>query len=174
MKIRTATPSDRVEIERIHRDAFDESEGPVVAKLAVDLLADEAAQPASAFLAEEEGGVVGCIVFSPITLRGQDTVRCAILAPLAVASDFQRRGIGRALIRHGLVAMESQGVDLVLVYGDPSYYSRFGFTPHHHVIAPYELQYPDAWMAYEITPGRIGNAGGIAECAAALRHPQYW
>jgi putative acetyltransferase len=70
--------------------------------------------------------------------------------------------------------MECQGVGLVMVYGDPKYYSRHGFTAHHHVIAPYELTYPDAWMAYEITPDCIANARGVAECAAVLRHPQYW
>ena len=51
------------------------------------------------------------------------------LAPLAVAADLRRRGIGAALVRRGLALLAERGEQLVFVLGDPAYYARFGFDP---------------------------------------------
>jgi putative acetyltransferase len=41
----------------------------------------------------------------------------------------QRRGIGSALIRHGLRLLDERGVAVVFLEGDPGYYARAGFRP---------------------------------------------
>lgn len=102
MNTREATDQDREAIKLVHLDAFGEVEGPVVAKLALDLLTDETAQPVLALVAEERGAVVGSIVFSSVTIRGHEDLVAYILAPLAVAQAAQGRGFGRALIGHGI------------------------------------------------------------------------
>jgi len=56
-------------------------------------------------------------------------IKGAVLAPLAVRPEFQAKGVGSVLVRHGLKRLKSDGYDLVVVLGDPDYYSRFGFTP---------------------------------------------
>jgi putative acetyltransferase len=48
---------------------------------------------------------------------------------LGVLPEFQKRGIGSALVRHGLKAIAQQSAPLVFLEGDPRYYSRFGFVP---------------------------------------------
>lgn len=56
-----------------------------------------------------------------------DGDRLLALAPLAVASARQRRGLGAALVHRGLEAARATGFHAVLVVGDPAYYTRFGF-----------------------------------------------
>src|ERR1700754_2287485 len=58
------------------------------------------------------------------------------LGPLSVRPDWQRRGVGRALVHGGvggalvpavLGAADALGEPLVALLGDPGYYQRFGF-----------------------------------------------
>jgi len=49
------------------------------------------------------------------------------LAPLSVAPQFQRKGIGRSLAEEGLSQARKRGWEAVFVLGDPTYYERFGF-----------------------------------------------
>ncbi len=71
--------------------------------------------------------VVGHIAFSPVTTA---TFGGGIgLAPLSVASNHRRRGIGAELVRHGLAECAAAGWTWCVVLGDPAYYARFGFRP---------------------------------------------
>lgn len=81
-------------------------------------------------VAEEDGGIVGHIAFSPvrIDLNAGDSHWWG-LAPLAVAPAWQRRGVGAALVRAGLDTASRADATLVVVLGEPAYYGRFGFTP---------------------------------------------
>jgi putative acetyltransferase len=120
MKIRQATIADAFEIEHVHKDAFGEAEGPVVATLAKELLNGIDDDRSIAFVAESDDRVVGAIIFSPLTISGRDESRSMILAPLAVATAFQRQGNGHALVRYGLDNLKSQGIDFVLCIRRPS------------------------------------------------------
>ena len=51
------------------------------------------------------------------------------LAPLAVLPQFQKQGIGAALVQEALKIAEERGESLVVVLGNPKYYGRFGFEP---------------------------------------------
>ena len=68
------------------------------------------------------------------------------LSPLAVAPEFERRGIGSALVRAGLVAADAVGAGLVTLEGNPAFYGRFGFTPA--TAAGVTIDLPD-WAAPE-------------------------
>lgn len=77
-------------------------------------------------VAEVQGRVVGHIAFSPITIS-DGSANWYGLGPVSVLPQYQRQGIGSALIREGLSrlkAMNAQGCCLV---GHPEYYKRFGF-----------------------------------------------
>ena len=76
-----------------------------------------------------DGNPVGHIAFSRLALPQAPSVRTCALAPLAVLPGRQRQGIGSALVREGLARLAQEGMDLVLVLGEPSYYGRFGFAP---------------------------------------------
>jgi putative acetyltransferase len=78
------------------------------------------------------------------------------------------------LIEAGLSQLKQRGAEIVLVLGDPNYYSRVGFRAGHNIEPPYELAYPEAWMALELAPGKLERAAGVARCASALSSPEHW
>lgn len=59
--------------------------------------------PTTCFVAEENGVVIGAL------LSGHDGRR-GYVSHTAVARDFQRRGIGTALVQHMLAAMRGEGI----------------------------------------------------------------
>ena len=76
----------------------------------------------------EDRGIVGHIGFSRLAVdTASRSVPAAGLAPLAVAADVRRRGVGSALVRRGLALLAERGEQVVFVLGDPAYYGRFGF-----------------------------------------------
>lgn len=75
-----------------------------------------------------DDAVVGHIAFSPVTFADASPEISAYgLAPLAVSPEYQNQGIGTALVRAGLELLEQAGANIIVVLGDPAYYSRFGF-----------------------------------------------
>lgn len=79
-------------------------------------------------VAEVDGRIAGHILFSPMSLD-PDIYHYAIfgLAPLAVAPEFQKQGIGSKLVRQGLDLGLSLHWSAVFVLGSSGYYQRFGF-----------------------------------------------
>ena len=174
MKLAPATSIDSLEVQRILWDAFGTEHGPVVATIATDLLVDDTAQPSFAFMVEEGGVEVGCIIFSNISIDTAPHIKASILAPLGVMRDYQNQGLGKGLVQQGLQSLESYGVEVVFAYGDPNYYRRFGFTNNHNIKAPHRLNHPDAWQALELRSGVLDGVVGKAHCAIPLDDPQIW
>lgn len=80
-------------------------------------------------VAEEAGRIIGYVGFSRLWVdRDEQRSPGVSLAPLAVAADHRRRGIGSALVEAGHAQLRSRGESMVFVLGDPSYYRRFGYT----------------------------------------------
>ncbi len=77
-------------------------------------------------VAELDGQVVGHIAFSPVTMS-DGTTDWYGLGPVSVLPDFQRRGIGSALIREGLSRLQALQAKGCCLVGHPQYYRRFGF-----------------------------------------------
>jgi putative acetyltransferase len=78
-------------------------------------------------VAELNGRVVGHIAFSPVTMPG-GAAGWFGLGPVSVLPEFQRQGIGKALIREGLVRLKALGASGCCLVGHPEYYRQFGFT----------------------------------------------
>jgi putative acetyltransferase len=80
-------------------------------------------------VAEEDGQVVGHILFSRLYVRADGKEFQAVaLAPLAVDPSFHGTGIGGALIREAHIRLKAAGERLSIVLGDPAYYGRFGYS----------------------------------------------
>ena len=143
MLLREERVHDRETVGSIHRRAFGGDHGVVVAGLVNDLRRDD--PDAASFVAEEAGRVVGHVMFSRCLLDApRRLVEVASLSPLAVVPERQRRGVGSALIRHGLRRLDDRGVPLVFLEGDPAYYARAGFVPAgEHGFRKPSLRIPD-------------------------------
>ena len=61
------------------------------------------------------------------------------------------------------------------VYGDPQYYSRFGFNTDlaMNFIPPYTLQFPDGWHALKLNSA-VFPEGGEITCVESLNNPGLW
>jgi len=118
-------------------------------------------------VAERDGQVVGHILFSPVSIEGAgDGIRAMGLAPMAVAPECQRQGIGSELVRVGLKACRDGGYGAVVLVGHPEFYPRFGFVPASTYSLRCEYEVPDpVFMATELTPGALGRAGGLVKYA---------
>ncbi len=77
-------------------------------------------------VAELDGRVVGYIAFSPVTISDGSSNWYG-LGPVSVLPEFQRRGIGGALVREGISRLKSLGARGCCLVGHPEYYRRFGF-----------------------------------------------
>ena len=154
--IRAERDTDRAAVHALNAAAFPT---PLEADL-VDALRREA-HPLVSLVAERDGTVVGHILFSPVTHENSPGLRIMGLAPMAVAPDHQRSGIGSALVRAGLDECRQLGCAAVVVLGHPEYYPRFGFSPSVRWGIRSEYDVPDeVFMALELVPGALHGAAG--------------
>ena len=176
MLIRPATNLDRNDIRGVYVSAFPEGEKEMVSKLALNLLSKDTMPPTLSYVAENEDAVVGHVAFSSVTLDGHENVTGYILAPLGIQPAFQKRRIGSTLIENGLQELSGRGVHILFVYGDPDYYSRFGFTGEaaERYIPPYSLQYPFGWLGIVLNERGKERSPVKIDCVTALCDPALW
>ena len=123
ISIRKATPRDRDAIRLVEEHAF----GQQAEAGLVDAIIS-AGDDVLELVAEEEGAVVGHILFSRLQVEDGTARHPAVaLAPLAVEPGFHGTGIGGALIRAAHARLKEAGETLAVVLGDPAYYGRFGY-----------------------------------------------
>jgi putative acetyltransferase len=77
-------------------------------------------------VAELDGRVIGHIAFSPVTLS-DGTPDWYGLGPVSVLPEYQRQGIGKALIWEGLSRLKEMNAQGCCLVGHPDYYLKFGF-----------------------------------------------
>jgi predicted N-acetyltransferase YhbS len=121
-------------------------------------------------VAEKERQIVGQIVYSRGIIKGKGAEDKEVIAfgPVSVLPAFQRRGIGSALISHTVSLARDMGYPAICIYGDPRYYSRFGFR----CAEKYEIRTADDKFAVslqvlELRQGALNNVSGrFVESAA--------
>lgn len=122
--IRAEKREDEGAIAQVHTLAFGRENE---AKLVERLRYSSHFIPKLSLVAELENTIVGHILLTPISLVGETEMRVLALAPLAVHPDFQRQGIGSALVTKGLEMADKEREALVIVLGHAKFYARFGF-----------------------------------------------
>lgn len=84
-------------------------------------------------VAEIDGKIVGHVAFSPVRVS-DGTKAWYGLGPVSVLPEFQRQGIGKALINKGLSLLKDMGGQGCALVGDPNYYNRLGFRNYPQLI----------------------------------------
>lgn len=133
--IRKEKKSDIKEITKVNEAAFGRD---LEAKI-VDMLRAADCDIIS-LVAEKDNKVLGHIMFSPIYIDGK--IAGMGLAPLAVLPDYQKQGIGSALIKKGIEEVRKH-YSLIILYGHPEYYPKFGFVPASKVGLKSQYKLPD-------------------------------
>jgi putative acetyltransferase len=154
--IRPERPADWLGVHHVTESAFE-------THVEVDLIDALRRVPGIiSLVAEHDDAVVGHILFSPVTLSNHPDLRIMGLAPMAVAPQHQRRGIGTALVNAGLERCRALGFGAVAVLGHAEYYPRFGFLPARQFGIGCEYDVPDdVFMVLELRPGFLAGASGL-------------
>ncbi|MDV5169624.1 N-acetyltransferase [Photobacterium rosenbergii] len=155
-------------------DSEGQNEGKVIGQLVSELLESTKSEDIFTFIAKDENEIVGSILFTRLTFESDKTA--FLLAPVAVSTQSQGKGIGQALIKTGLEALKQHGVDLVFTYGDPSFYTKIGFEriTEQEFQAPLPLSYPHGWMAQSLTEQPLAAIAGSSSCVEAFDKPELW
>jgi putative acetyltransferase len=125
LEIRVETRADRPAVAAVVAAAFG---SPTEAGLVEAIRASPEFLPELSLVADVGRQVAGHVMISHATIRdGEVSHRIAMLSPLAVAPQFQRRGVGSALVREVTRRADDSGEPLVVLEGNPVFYGRLGF-----------------------------------------------
>lgn len=128
MIIRQESNKDYNEVYNVVKEAFKEAEhrDGTEQDLVVALRNGEGYIPQLSLVAEIDGKIAGHIMFTEGRV-GKDTV--LVLAPLSVRPEFQKQGVGTALVKEGHRVAKELGYEYSLVLGSEVYYPSFGYEP---------------------------------------------
>ena len=159
IKIRSETIDDYNIITEINDFAFG---GTGESRLVISLRKKKDYIPELSLVALLNERVVGHILFYPIIIEAKNNAYPTIsLAPMAVHSDYQNKGIGTKLVRYGLRKCKDLDFDSVIVLGHPKYYPRFGFLTASKWGLFSEFEAPDeAFMALELKENSLAGKSG--------------
>ena len=117
--------------------------------------------------------IVGYIFLSK--LKYKENYLIYLLAPVAVDNNFQKKGIGKKIIQFALKYLKKQKVDLLMTYGDPSYYTKSGFkkTKISLIPAPYKLSQPIGWLVNKISFKKL-KIKSKPKCVLPFRNKKLW
>ena len=158
MEIRKERAGDREDIYRLNAAAFEsDAEALIVDKLR------GSGNLTLSLVAVEKDELVGHIAFSPVSIESESgTVIGTGLAPMAVAPELQKSGIGSRLVKAGLEELKSLGHEIVFVLGHSDYYPRFGFVPSKRFGISWEHDVPDEFfMVLELKAGSLEGVAGV-------------
>ena len=151
-----------------------EKEGRLIGNLASELSSGTDNQEIVCFGTYEEESIIGSIFFT--RLRFRDAIQVYMLAPVAVSTEHQGKGVGQALIIYGLKELKNRSVAVAITYGDPSFYSKVGFRAlsENVIQAPLKLSMPEGWLGQSLTGDPVPVINDCPTCVKAFNDPVYW
>ena len=106
--------------------------------------------------------IVGHVICSKAEVR-QDGNSLSVLnlGPVSVRPEYQRLGVGKALINELIIKAKDLGYGAILFFGRPEYYPQFGFVEASEFsISDSEGYNYDSFMGMELIPGYLSVAKG--------------
>jgi len=110
------------------------------------------------FIAEYNGRIVGNIMYAKSWLINENgnELEIASFGPLCVLPQYQRKGIGSALIQHTLKIALKKNIKAVVILGDPHNYCKHGFKSARDLnISDMNGEYPYGMLALELKKGGL-------------------
>ena len=178
MELLAYKSSNIKEIKQLFTNVFSASEGQteglLIGNLAYDLMTGTSVQDLYGFVAIENEKIIGSIIFTRLTFEHE--VNAFLLSPVAIHTNYQKKGIGQKLIKFGINHLKENGVELVFTYGDYQFYSKVGFNLITEKIAkaPLKLTYPEGWLAQSLVSDEVEPIAGNSYCVEAFNKPEIW
>ena len=166
------------EIAALFTSVFTSSEGAeegmLIGNLASELSTNIDNQEIICLGSYEKESIIGCIFFT--SLRFNESIKVYMLAPVAVSTKHQGKGVGQSLINYGLDELKKRAVSVAVTYGDPSFYSKVGFQALSESViqAPLKLSMPFGWLGQSLTEEPIPTIEERPACVKAFNNPVYW
>lgn len=176
INIRLFQKADLISVLKVIETSFSDEENEEISQFAFDLSTETSSPLIMSLLTEVDNQIIGYVSYSPIFLKSDTSISGYILAPLAVSTEYQKQGVGRKLINHGIDILTKAGVGVLLVYGDSDYYGRFRFNEEigRLFVPPYPLEYPFGWTGMMLDRNAIPEMPINFKCVAALSKPELW
>ncbi len=178
MNYKILDKNSKEEVASLFKSVFSASEGDkegeLIGNLAAELSSRADNEEIICIGAYEEESIIGAIFFT--RLRFNESTKVYILAPVAVSTKHQGKGIGQALINYGLNELKNHSVAVAITYGDPSFYSKVGFQAlsENVIQAPLKLSMPEGWLGQSLTGEPIQTINGCPTCVEEFNDPAYW
>lgn len=121
----------------------------------------------------EDNQLIGVVLASRLFFK--KPLNAFIITPVAVHPKHQRRGVGQVLLRFSIDELRRNGVELLMTYGDPSYYCKVGFNPvsTEDIQPPLKLSMPFGWIGQMLDGSALRTNAGRCACVKALDDPRY-
>lgn len=151
-----------------------EKEGLLIGSLSSKLASSIDNEETICFGAYENESLIASIFFT--RLKFNDPIQVYMLAPVAVSTKKQRKGVGQALINFGLNELKKRSVSVAVTYGDPSFYSKVGFQAlsENVIQSPLKLSMPFAWLGQSLVGKPIAAIDERPVCVKDFNDPVYW
>jgi len=127
------------------------------------------------YVAEINGNVIASIMYTDSFLLSDDQEKVQIVSfgPLCVHPDYQRKGIGTALIEKTKLLVEKRNVPAIVIYGDPHNYCKHGFKNGiDYQVSNMDGEYPLGLLVLELQPGFFGNKKWKAKQSDVFKYDQ--
>lgn len=115
--------------------------------------------PELAFVLELDGRIIGNIMYTKAWLEDESGERKEILSfgPISIAPEYQRKKLGKMLIRHSFDAARSMGYDVNIIFGNPGNYVGSGFVSCKKKNVSFGAwgNFPTALLVCELVPGAL-------------------
>ena len=151
-----------------------EKEGNLIGSLSSRLASSIDNEETICFGVFEIGTLIASIFFT--RLKFSSPIQVYMLAPVAVSTEKQGKGIGQALINYGLNELKKRSVSVAVTYGDRSFYSKVGFQSlsENVIQAPLKLSMPFGWLGQSLTAEPIPAINERPMCVNEFKDPVYW
>jgi putative acetyltransferase len=170
--------SKQKEVEELFTSVFTSSEGEKEGKLIGNLSSQLASNIDNSeiicFGVYENETLIGSIFFT--RLQFSTPIQVYMLAPVAVSTEHQGKGVGQALINYGLNELKNRSATIVVTYGDPTFYSKVGFQAlsENVIQAPLKLSMPFGWLGQSLMGEPIPTIDERPGCVKEFNNPIYW
>jgi predicted N-acetyltransferase YhbS len=106
--------------------------------------------------------IVGHVICSKAEVRQDgNSLPVLNLGPISVCLEYQRLGVGKALINELIIKAKDLGYGAILFFGRPEYYPQFGFVEASEFsISDSEGYNYDSFMGMELIPGYLSSVKG--------------
>lgn len=112
------------------------------------------------YIAEVDGNITGSIMYSRSFLISDDFEKVPVVSfgPLCVHPEYQRKGIGTALIERTRSLVEKMDIPAIIIYGDPHNYCKYGFKNGiDYKVSNMDGEFPLGLLVLELKPGFFGK-----------------